>query len=78
MKRADDRAEPRLLTAMTANERMDLVREIERLRAAVKWIVDSTHRPNPTDPSRIDVAPGQHRMFQAGIENAIKLLSDAP
>jgi hypothetical protein len=43
---------------------------------ALREIVACTHRPNPQDQSRIDVAPGQHRRFQAAIETAIRSLAD--
>ena len=47
--------------------------KITELKLALCCIVGCTHRPNPTDPTRIDVAPGQHRNFQAAIETAISL-----
>lgn len=48
--------------------------EIDRLRAVLTNIVACTHRPNPTDLSRIDVAPGKYRGFQAAIEDAMSAL----
>ncbi len=46
--------------------------EIVRLRARVAALEGQqeelrmmVHQPNPTDPSRWDVAPGQHRKFSA-------------
>lgn len=48
----------------------EMAKEIKRLRSVLTNIVACTHRPNPTDPSRIDVAPGKHRRFQGAIEDA--------
>ncbi|HNC23755.1 MAG TPA: hypothetical protein PLU52_06075 [Opitutaceae bacterium] len=43
----------------------------EAVEKVLREIIACTHRPNPTDRSRIDIAPGQHRRFQAAIEAAI-------
>jgi hypothetical protein len=37
---------------------------------ALRAILAAVHQPNPTDPSRYDVAPGKHRAFQAAIADA--------
>lgn len=50
--------------------RQELAADNARLREALASVVTTTHRPNPTDPSRIDVAPGKHRQFQAAVERA--------
>lgn len=49
---------------------------IAGLEGIVGRIVGCTHRPNPTDPHRIDVAPGKHREFQTEIEAARRALSE--
>lgn len=52
----------------------ELEAESAKLKLAVINIIGCTHRPNPTDPSRIDVAPGKHGEFQAAIEAASNLV----
>jgi hypothetical protein len=51
--------------------------KVKVLTDIIKAIVGTTHRPNPTDPSRIDIAPGQHRAFQSLIEGAKVLTQPA-
>lgn len=48
-------------------------RQAQEMREALGAIVTTTHRPNPTDRTRIDVAPGKHHAFQAAIERAVAL-----
>jgi hypothetical protein len=50
--------------------------EINALELALERIVDCTHRPNPTAPHQIDVAPGKHRAFQTAIETAISFIQE--
>jgi hypothetical protein len=37
--------------------------DVERLERELAEVLSCLHQPNPTDPSRWDVAPGQHRRF---------------
>jgi len=54
-------------------ERNALQSRLREVEEALREIVDCTHSPNPTDLSRIDVRPGQHRRFQAAIQKAAAL-----
>jgi hypothetical protein len=48
----------------------------EKAEAALRAIITCTHRPNPTDSSRIDVAPGKHRAFQEAVERGAALTKE--
>lgn len=60
------------------NAKVALQQQVADLRETLSGIVECTHRPNPTDQSRIDVAPGRHREFGAAIERARKVLEPKP
>lgn len=62
--------ETRRLRAAIIEHVARLTRERDEAVAALKTIVATTHNPNPTDPSRIDVAKGQHKIFEAAIRGA--------
>ena len=52
-----------------------LSRHLEEAREALTDLLGCTHKPNPTDPTRIDIAPGKHRAFGDAIRRAKETVS---
>jgi hypothetical protein len=43
----------------------------------LRELLSCVHQPNPTDPSRWDIAPGRHKRFCALVE-AVRVVIDRP